>query len=197
MPAVRHHRLPEEVPVRPLHPEPARKERLNPGRGHGDPDGLRDLLCLRGILPLPQPPLLPDRGAAGGTRHPAGAQPLEKQQVVMMGPKGRIAPEAVRPVVNLCYFPMSKDHPGQAPGRGLSPSWERHLLQPDVAPLRPQLRHPGATAQDHRQHLGLLPPGNGGRKSSVIHDECYGTYTTWPRPSGSPSPSSRSIFSNT
>ena len=112
--------------------------------------------------------------------HPV-PKPIEKSQVLMMGPKGRIVPEAVRaPVINLCYFPMMK---GAIRGRLLGDA--SVIVGSDIFCNLMFLHF--ARNSTIRERLPLmmrnimthyLTPA-GVDELVCYHDECYGTYTSW------------------
>ncbi len=112
--------------------------------------------------------------------HPV-PKPIEKSQVVMMRPKGRIELQKVHePVIDLCYFPMLK---GTIAGKiydGVSV-----ILGSDIfcnlmflhfarnSTIKERL--PGIMYNIMNCHLE--PSGVG--EIICYHDECYGTYTSW------------------
>jgi Fe-S oxidoreductase len=112
--------------------------------------------------------------------HPV-PKPIEKSQVIMMAPKGRIEEKAAaEPVINLCYFPMLK---GSIQGKlyeGTS-----LILGSDIfcnlmflhfarnSVIKERL--PAMMDNIIKYHLN---PG-GAKEFICYHDECYGTYTSW------------------
>jgi Fe-S oxidoreductase len=112
--------------------------------------------------------------------HPV-PKPIEKSQVVMMAPRGRIEEKAAtEPVINLCYFPMLK--------RSISGKLYKDasvILGSDIfcnlmflhfarnSVIKERL--PAMMENIMTYHLN---PG-GAKEFICYHDECYGTYTSW------------------
>jgi Fe-S oxidoreductase len=112
--------------------------------------------------------------------HPV-PKPIEKSQVVMMAPKGRIEEKAAtEPVINLCYFPMLKrsikgklyEDASVIMGSDIFCNLMfLHFARNSVI----KERLPAMMENIMDYHLN---PG-GAKEFICYHDECYGTYTSW------------------
>lgn len=106
-------------------------------------------------------------------------QPLTKQQIIMMAPKGKIIPQKVRsPVVNMCYFPMLAGCVRGKLFQGASTivgsdvfcniMW-LHFGKNSV--IRERLPEMIANIWEH------YLKDSGVKELICFHDECYGAYT--------------------
>lgn len=112
--------------------------------------------------------------------HPV-PKPIEKSQVVMMGPKGRIETQEVKePVIDLCYFPMMK---GAIRGKLLGDA--SVILGSDIFcnlmflhfARNSTIKERLPKMMDNIMTYYLKPAGI--ENLICYHDECYGTYTSW------------------
>lgn len=112
--------------------------------------------------------------------HPV-PKPIEKSQVIMMAPKGRIERHEVKePVINLCYFPMLKrsitgklyEEASLIMGSDIFCNLMfLHFARNSVI----KERLPAMMDNIMAYHLGP----SGVKDFVCYHDECYGTYTSW------------------
>ncbi len=112
--------------------------------------------------------------------HPV-PKPIEKSQVIMMAPKGRIEEKAAaEPVINLCYFPMLKRSI-----RGKLYEDTSVIMGSDIFCNLMFLHFARNSVIKERLPMMMdnimkyhLSPG-GAKEFVCYHDECYGTYTSW------------------
>jgi Fe-S oxidoreductase len=112
--------------------------------------------------------------------HPV-PKPIEKSQVIMMAPRGKIEEKgATEPVINLCYFPMLK--------RSISGKLYEDasvIMGSDIFCNLMFLHFARNSVIKERLPVMMenimsyhLNPG-GAQEFICYHDECYGTYTSW------------------
>ncbi len=112
--------------------------------------------------------------------HPV-PKPIEKSQVIMMGPRGKIRPKEVRePVVNMCFFGMMKGGI-----RGKLFEGATTIGGADIFCNLMFLHFARGSTIKERLPLmmsnimeNFLEP-SGVEELICYHDECYGTYTSW------------------
>ena len=113
-------------------------------------------------------------------------RPIEKSQVIMMGPKGKIKPELVHaPVIDMCFFDIMK---GGIRGRlfegattiGGSDVFCNLMFLHFARNSTIRQRLPIVMANIMNFHL----EPSGVKELICYHDECYGTYTSWAKAFG-------------
>ncbi|MGC9325895.1 MAG: heterodisulfide reductase-related iron-sulfur binding cluster [Desulfomonilia bacterium] len=107
--------------------------------------------------------------------------PLEKSQVVMMGPRGKIQPKEVRrPVIDMCFFSVMKGgirgslFDGATTFGGSDIFCNLMFLH---FARNSTIKERLPVMIDNIMNYYLKPSGI--REIICYHDECYGTYTSW------------------